>query len=70
MERRREASYQDDEKADRIPEKVHVMMNKKKRLMEEREVHIMLLNQARKLLIKGKNHFMKMSQRRRLLRGY
>ena len=54
-----------------LKKEVHVMMNKKKRLMKG-EVHIMILimNQARKLSIKEKNHTMKMSQGRRLLRGY
>ena len=71
MGRRRKASYLDDEAADSIPKKeVHIMMNKKKRLMEEGEVHIVILNQARRPPIKGKDHFMKMSQGRRLLRGY
>ena len=53
MERRRKALYQDDEKADRIPEReVYVMMNKKQRLIQEGKVHIVILNQARKPLIK------------------
>ena len=51
-------------------EEVNVMMNKKKRLMKEEEVHIVILNQARKLPIKKKDHTMKMSQGRRLPRGY
>ena len=53
-------------------EEVHVMMNKKKRLMKEGEVNIVILimNQARKLPIKEKDHTMKMSQGKRLPRGY
>ena len=71
MERRRKASNQDDENADRIPERrSYVMMNRKKRLRKEGKVHIVILNQARKLLIKVKDHNMKMSQGRRLPRQY
>ena len=67
MGRRRKASYQDDEKADRIPEgKVHVMMNKKKRLMDKGEVHVMILNQARRRPINEEDHTMKISRGRRL----
>ena len=53
-----------------LKEEVHVMMNKKKRLMKEGEVHIVILNQARKLPIKEKDHTMEMSQGRRQPRGY
>ena len=51
-------------------EEVHVMMNKKKRLMKDGEVHIVILNEARKLPIKEKDPTMKMSQGKRLPRGY
>ena len=46
------------------------MMNKKKRLTKEGEVHIVILNQARKLPIKENNHTMKMSKGKRLPGGY
>ena len=51
---------------------VHVMMDKKKKLMKEGEVRIVILimNQVRKLPIKEKDHTMKTSQWRRLPRGY
>ena len=42
-------------------EEIHVMMNKKKRLLQKGEVHIVILNQARRPPIKEKDHIMKMS---------
>ena len=47
-----------------------LMMNTKKRLMKEGEVHIMILNQARRPPITEKDHTMKMSRGRRQPRGY
>ena len=69
LERRRKASYQDDRKGDRIPERSSDD-DKKKRLMKEGEVPIMILNQARKLPMKEMGHTMKISQGKRLPRGY
>ena len=70
MERRRKASYLDHERTIVFLKEVHVMMNKKERIMKEGEVHIVILNQAGKPPIKEKDNTMKMSQGRRLLRGY
>ena len=56
-------------KNERLMKEVHVMMNKRKMLMEG-EVHIVILNQARRPQIKGKDHIILMSQRRRIPRGY
>ena len=49
-----------------LVEEVHVIMNKKKRLIEEGKVHVVILNQARKPLIKNKDPTMKVRQGRRL----
>ena len=53
-----------------LKEKVDMMINKKKRLMEEGKVHMAILNQTRRPPIKERDHPMKMSQGRRLPRGY
>ena len=53
-----------------LKEEVHVMMNKKKGVVKEGEIPIVILNQARKLPIKEKDHTVKKCQGRRLPRGY
>ena len=72
MERRRKASYQDDEKADNVPESRRNSCEdeREEKAHEEGEVLIVILNQARRPPMKEKDHTMKMSQGRRQPRGY
>ena len=70
MERRRTASYRDDEKADRILEGRSSCDKQEEKAYERKRGSYHDLNLAGKLPIKEKDHTMKMSRERRPPTGY